>query len=245
PSRSSYCGASDSVGFTVATSVAGQTMTAVVTQMQADAASNVINKGLPVDNLLSALGNAVFPAASSINARYNLTVAPSISIGSLSNDGRPQSEAQTLEQLIAAKPASAVALPSPNGTLTLGLGSGDFRNLRVAFTGTSNATSGTVQFYECDLNSALTIASNCSATATGTYSIGTVNGARVLRFAGHAPTVMSTTRVYVEVQNAPTVATGNWVYQASENKLDMASAFSIQNRLNPAAWAAMKTQLGL
>jgi hypothetical protein len=245
PSRSTYCGGSESVGFTVASSVAGRTMTAVVTEMQADPATNVINNGLSITNLATALDTAVFPADSNINARFNLTVAPAIFINSLTTDGRPQAEAQTLEQLIAAKPAGAVNLANAGGSLTLGLGSGNFKNLRVAFTGTTNATSGTVQFYECDLDSAQAVASNCVAKETGTYAISAVQGARVMRFAGHAPTVMNHTRVYAEVQNAPTVAAGNWVYQAREPKTETASALSIQKRLNPTAWNAMKTQLGL
>ena len=245
PSRSNYCGASASVGFTVATSIAGKTMTAVVTEIQADPASNVINNGVSVTNLVNALGNAVFPAGSSINARHNLTLLPTVTINSLSTDGRPQSEAQTLEQLIAAKPAAAALVPAPTGSLTLGLGSGNLRNLRVAFSGTSSATTGTVQYYECDLDSTLAIASNCAATTTGTYAIATVNGARVMRFAGHAPTVVNYDPVYAEVQNAPTVAAGNWVYRGRENKIDFTSASSVQERLNATAWAAMKTQLGL
>lgn len=245
PSRSTYCGASESVGFTAPTSIAGRSMAEVISEMQADPASNVINNGMSVANLIAALGTAVFPAGSSINTRHNLTLAPSVMINSLNTDGRPQSEAQTLEQLIAAKPAAAVTLPSPNGTLTLGLGSGNFRNLRVAFAGTTNATSGTVQFYECDLNSTQSVASNCAATQTGTYAIGTVHGVRVMRFAGHAPTVMNHTRVYAEVQNAPAVIDGSWVFQARENKTDVDSSVSIQKRLNPTAWAAIKPQLGL
>ncbi len=245
PSRSTYCGGTESVGFTVASSVAGHTMTAVVTEMQTDPASNVINNGLAINNLVTALGTAVFPADSNVNARVNLTLAPAVFINSLNTDGRPQAEAQTLEQLIAAKPAASVNLTNGGGSLTLGLGSGNFKNLRVAFTGTTNATSGTVQFYECDLDSAQAVASNCVAKETGTYAIATVNGARVMRLAGHAATVMNHTRVYAEVQNAPTVASGNWVYQAREPKNDTTSAFSIQKRLNPTAWNAMKTQLGL
>lgn len=245
PSRSNYCGASESVGFTVPTSIAGKTMTAVVTEMQADQGSNVINNGVSVTNLVNALGNAVFPAGSSINARHTLTVSPTVTINSLNSDGRPQSEAQTLEQLIAAKPASGALLPTPNGSLNMGLGSGNFRNLRVAFNGITSPTTGTVQYYECDLDSTQSIASSCAATTTGTYTISTVNGARVMRFAGHAPTVATYEQVYAEVQNAPTVASGNWVYRARENKLDSTSAFSVQKRLNATAWAAMKLQLGL
>lgn len=245
PSRSTYCGASESVGFTVPTAIDGRSMVAVVTEMQADPATNIVNNGLAVANLVTALGGTVFPAGSGINARFNLNLVPSISINSLSTDGRPQSEAQSLEDLIAAKPASAVILPSAYGTLTLGLGSGNSTNLRVAFTGVTNATSGTVQFYECALDSAQSNPSNCVAMQAGTYAIGSVNGSRVMRFAGHAPTVMNHSRVYAEVQNAPTVATGNWVYQAREDKADTNSAFSVQKRLNPTAWGAMKAQLGL
>ena len=56
---------------------------------------------------------------------------------------------------------------------------------------------------------------------------------------------MSNNRVYVEVQNAPTVATGNWVYQARESKMDTTWAFNVSQRLNATAWAAMKAQLKL
>jgi hypothetical protein len=205
----------------------------------------VINNGVSVQQLGADLGDAVFPAGSRINRRHTYTIGSNIMINSLSGDGRPQTEAQTLEQLIASKPAARATPPNAGGTLTLGLGSGDFRNLRVAFTGTTNATSGSVQYYECNLDSTLTTAANCAATVSGTYSIATVNGVRVMRFAGHPPTVMNHDRVYVEVQNAPTVATGNWVYQARESKMDPASAMSAQQRLNSTAWLAMKAKLGL
>lgn len=101
-----------------------------------------------------------------------------------------------------------------------------------------------MQYYECDLNTQF-IASNCVLTTTGTYSIATVNGARVIRFAGHTPTSMTNERVCVEVQNAPTVAAGNWIYQARESKMDLASALNVSQRLNATAWAAMKAQLKL
>jgi hypothetical protein len=245
PNRSSYCETSDSVGFATSTDISGRTMVSVVADMQADPASNVINNGVSVEQLGADLGDAVFPAGSRINRRTTLNLASSIFISSLTGDGRPQAEAQTLEQLIAVKPASAVAVPDPAGSLTLGLGSGNLRNLRVAFTGTTDASSGTVQFYECGLDSTQSIASNCAATVPGTYSIATVNGARVMRFAGAPANAMNHNRVYVEVQNAPTVATGAWVYQARESKTDPASALSTQQRLNSTAWLAMKARLGL
>ena len=245
PSRSTYCGASQSVGFTVPASIEGRTMSDVVTEMQADPTTNVVNNGVPTNNLLAALGAAVFPAGSAIDTRYTLNVNPGILINSVSGDDRPQSEAQSLEQLIATKSVSNVTLPAPSGSLTLGLGSGNFRNLRVAFTGATSDRTGTVQFYECDLDTTQSIATNCAATQTGTYAISTMNGVRVMRFAGHPLTVMNHTRVYVEVQNAPGVAEGNWVYQARESKRDIATASALHQRLSATAWTAMKALLGL
>ena len=220
-------------------------MVSVIADMQLDPATNVINNGLSVQELGADLGSAAFPAGSRINQRTSLTLAPSITISSLTTDGRPQSEAQTLEQLIAAKPASGVTLPSASHSLGLGLGSGPLKHVRAAFTGVTSATAGTVQFYECDLDTTQSVASNCAASDTGTYSITTANGSRVMRFNGAPANVMNHNRVYVEVQNAPTVATGNWVYQARESKMDTTWAFNVSQRLNATAWAAMKAQLKL
>jgi hypothetical protein len=106
-----------------------------------------------------------------------------------------------------------------------------------------------VQFYECDLNAAQTVASNCATTQSGTYKIETVNGVRVMRFAGHAETTMTNTRLYVEVkasQQTNGVTTGDWVYQAREAKPGAnAENVSISNRLGAEAWQGMKTQLGI
>ena len=219
-------------------------MVRVIADMQADPASNVVNNGLSLQQLGADLGSATFPSGSRINHRTTMSLAPSLFINSLSGDGRPQNEAQSLEELIATKPAAGVNLPAPGGSLTLGAGSSSSKNLRVAFNGVTNATSGSVQFYECDLDSSQA-ASNCAATVTGSYAIASVNGVRVMRFAGYPATVANNNRVYVEVQNAPMVATGNWVYQARESKMDPAMASRTQERLNPAAWAAMRAQLSL
>ena len=244
PNRSTYCDGSESIGFSTSSDISGMSMVRVIADMQLDSASNTINNGVPVEQLGADLGSTAFPAGSRINHRTTMSLAPSLSINSLTGDGRPQNEAQTLEDLIAAKPASGVTLPSPGGSLSLGIGSSPVKNLRVAFTGTTDGTSGTVQFYECDLNSSQTV-SNCAATVNGSYAITTINGARVMRFSGHPATASSTNRLYVEVQNTPTVATGNWVYQARETKMEIARASSKQERLNAVAWAAMRTQLGL
>ena len=117
------------------------------------------------------------------------------------------------------------------------------RNLRVAFTNGTAADSGPVQYYGCDLNTAQTVVSNCAAIATGTYSISTVNGVRVMRFAGHPATVMNHTRGYAEVDWGGT--NGKWVYVFRENKPTQTARAAIANRLDATAWAAMKAQLGI
>lgn len=245
PHRSTFCNASNSVGFFVPSDISGQTMGSVVTTLQTDSVSNVINNGVATTGLLAALGATTYPPGSAIRARTGLNLTQPIFINSLNTDGRPQSEATTLEQLIAAKPSSGVKLATASGSLSLGLSSGELKNLRVAFTGATSPIAGTVQFYDCDLNSAQTVPSNCVAAQTGTYTISIVGGKRVMRFAGHPETVMNHTRLYVEVTDAPSVIGGNWVFQAREMKPSAAANQSSPKRLNPTAWAAMKTQLGI
>lgn len=248
PSRSVFCNARSSYSYSVDSSVADQPMADVITQQQSSPA-NIFNAGASPSALISAVGAARFPAGSKVQFHTSANATRPIFINSLNTDGRPQAEATTLEQLIASKPSAAVNLANAAGTLTLGLGSGNLKNLRVAFTGTTDATKGSVQFYECDLNEAQTVASSCVATRAGTYAIETVFGSRVMRFTGHAPTVMNHTRLYVEVrasQQANSVVEGNWIYQARESKPGgHAENVSTSNRLNTEAWQGLKTQLGL
>ncbi len=245
PSRTTFCNAQDSVGFSVPTDIAGTSMVSLVNAMQTDGATNTINNGLTTTNLLTALGTATFPTGSATTLRTTLNVTQPIFINSLNTDGFSQATTGTLEQLIANRPASGVNLPNVGTSFTLGLGSGNLKNLRAAFTGVTNTTTGTVQFYECDLNAALTIASNCATTTAGTYTISTVHGARVMRFAGHAPTVMNHTRGFAEVKNVPSVIGGDWVFIVRETKTDVDSNLSKTKRLNATAFAAMRTKLGI
>lgn len=244
PYRLTFCNSEHSLVYHGAiTDIGGQSMADVVTQFQGRV-GNSINNGVATAGLLGALGNASFPAGSQSLTRIAVKVNSAIYISNLYNDGRPQAEATTLDQLVAAKPASGVNLASGGGTISLGITSSALKNLRVAFTGASSATAGTVQFYECDLNSAQTVVSNCTTLSTGTYEISTVNGVRVMRFAGHPATVMDHTRVYAEVKWGG--ANGDWVYQAREPKSAIALGRSSRSeRLNANAWSAMKAQLGL
>lgn len=243
PNRTTFCGAQAQVGFSVREDVDTQGMAAVVTALHADDSTNTINNGISTTALLAALGNTVFPTGSRVNTRHNVALTQPLVINNIAADARPTSET-TLEQTIAGRPAASVVLATGAGTLGLGQSTSPQRALRVAFTGTTSPTAGTVQFYECDLSSAQAL-SNCTTAQTGTYSISTEHGTRVLRFAGHAPTIMTNTRAYVEVKDAPTVVSGSRVFQARENKPDAQANYSVSRRLNNTAWTAMRGQLGL
>lgn len=248
PARSVFCNARVSYGFSAETPVDGQTMADVVTQMQS-LTGNTINAGVSTTNLLAALGSAKFPEGSKRLESQSLNVTQPLYINNINTDAQVSSSVTTLEQLIAARPTSGVALPGTGGTLGLGLGSGEFKNLRVAFASTIDASSGTVQFYECDLDAAQAVASNCAATQTGTYAIETINGVRAIRFAGHAETVMSQTRLFAEVklsQQTRAFTATDRVYVVRQDKPGRtANASAPSARINGAAWVAMKTQLGL
>jgi hypothetical protein len=245
PTRSTFCNVSKSVGYRTLQNIEGRAMGAVVTELQSDPL-NFISPGA---NLVADLGSAVFPTDSRISVRTGVTLSQPIYINSINTDGRPQEEATTLEQLIAAKPAAGVNLPSGSGSLGLGLGTGEFKNQRVAFTGVTTPTSGTVQFYECDLDATLDIISNCVTTTTGTYAIQTLHGARAMSFAGNPETIMNNTRLYVEVkagnQANSVIGGGDWVFYARQMKPDVKSNLSVVKRLDGTAWWSMKGQLGL
>ena len=239
PSRDTFCNVSKSVGFPVFADIAGQSMADVVTAMQADTRTNTINNGISTTNLLAALGTATFPAGSTTRVRTNVSLSQPIFINNTNSDYRPQAEATTLVQLIAAKPASGVNLATAAGSLSLGLSTSALRNLRVAFTGTTDATTGTVQFYDCDLNAA-----DCTATQPGTYAISTVYGVRVMRFTGHAPTTFSNQEnLYAELKSASTGL--DYVFRARQAKPTFTASFGSNKRLNGTAWTEMKKQLGL
>ncbi|MGB3066970.1 MAG: hypothetical protein WBC18_00400 [Ottowia sp.] len=242
PSRSTYCGGEVSVGYNRQEPVANQAMADVLNALKADAA-NFSTPAEPTAALLGALGSAKFPAGSNVTRRTNMAVQQSIYINALANDGRPQAEATTLEQLITAKPVSNVKLPASGGTLTLGITSSELRNQRVAFGAATSPTTGEVQYYECDLSADQTSSFNCAAAGTGTYSISTISGVRVIRFANQLPSIMNHTRVYAEVDWGG--ANGKWIYQARETKPDVNSLSTNSARLNAAAWQGIKGQLGL
>lgn len=244
PSRRTYCNTQQSAGFTVSSDVAGQTMASVVTSMQADPSTNVINNALPTASLLAALGSATFPANAFIDQHTKLNLAQALYIDDIDADAQAATTT-SLEQLIASKPSAAVKLVKGGGTLGLGRADSQTSTLRVSFSGATSPIAGVAQFYRCDNDNA-----NCVATQTGTYAISTVNGVRVLRYSGNAPTIMDNTRLHVEVAQGVSGLTdgplsGPRVFMAREDKATVAFNQSMSKRLNSTAWAALKSKLGI
>ena len=243
PNRSISCGAQVGLAYrTPPVALADRAMAEVAAEMAA-APGNTLNNGNGSASALArALGDGKFPAGSARTTRYGLSLTTPMFINSLSTDARSQSVATTLPQLIDAYQASRVNLSNGSGSLSLGVIENANRNLRVAFTAAA-ADSGSVQYYACDLNDAQTVVSNCAATDTGTYAISTINGARVMQFAGHVVTSMNHTRGYAEVDWGG--ANGKWLYVYRQLKPAQNYRLGSSNRLNAAAWAALKTQVGI
>lgn len=243
PSRRTFCSTERSVSYrTAPVDLAGKPMAEIINQLQADPATNFINKGVPTGALLSAVGAATFPAGAQLQKNTALVLEQPLFVSDTRTQARPQAEATTLEQLVAAKPASGVNLATSAGSLSLGFSTTTLRNLRVAFTGTTSASEGTVQYYDCDL-SVTDVASNCTANSTGSYRIDTVNGVRVMRFAGLPPTPASDqNNFYAEVKGT---ATGDYIFRVRQAKPTLALASSVTHLLNATAWQALKAQLGL
>ena len=127
----------------------------------------------------------------------------------------------------------------------MGLGSAEDKVLRVAFAATTSPTSGTVQFYECDFNAAQNTIANCIATQAGNYTITTLDGVRVLRYAGNPETVMNHHRLHAEVASVTGLPTsGPRVFVVRENNPAVPNPTQTK-RLNAAAWAAMRAVLGI
>ena len=243
PSRSSNCDATVSlVSRGTPQDVSGKAMADVVTAQQSNP-YNTINAGVATEGLIAALGNASFPAESVIRDRSSVTLGSYISIPDVrSNAGYAinQSFATTLDQLLAAAQASGANLATSDGMLPMGtVGAQSWRS---TITGSTSPTTGTVQHYVCDYNSSTRTRSNCVPIGTGTYTITTEKGTRLMRISGQRPTV-GTTLLFTELEQS---TTGKWVFQALETKPDLASRISgTASRLNGPGWAAMKTQLGI
>lgn len=247
PSRSVSCESRVSIGYSVSSSVAGQSMADLVTRWQGEASNSINTGGASTTNLLAALGNTAFPAGSSEQKRTNVILVPGLMVDNVYTRAVSQTRTTTLAGLPAAFPIASVNLAVGTTSLSLGAGATPDKNMRVAFGAASSPTSGATQYYQCDLDAAGNVASpaNCVATVTGTYSIETIHGAPVMRFQGAPATTSNMTYdvVYTEIDWGGT--NRRWVYRAHEQKPALSARANTTNRLNGPAWAAMKAQLGI
>lgn len=249
PSRSVYCGTSVAITINQSTPVTG-TLADLVSNWQGRGALNRINNdGTSTANLLGALGSAALPAGAEETHRRALTLSSDIVITDTWTRAITQADGRdTLSGVVAhyavASVDTSTGTNAGNTTLSMGLGSTDMKTMRVAF-GAGNAA----HYYECDLATPggnFANPPNCQTTTTGTYSIVTVNGAQIMRFAGH-PAVDASIGydvVYTQIDwgGGPP---NRWVYRAHATKPDYQNRFAQSLRLNGAAWSAFKTQLGL
>ncbi len=245
PYRTTTCDANTSLASRGAPQdIAGKAMADVVTAQQSNS-NNTINAGMSTGGLIGALGNATFPAGSAIRNRTSVTLGSYINIPDVRSGfgyAISQSSVTTLEQLLAGAQASGANLANATGMLPMGtVGNQSWRS---TVTGATSPTSGTVQHYVCDYNTSTQTRSNCVPIGTGTYTITTQSGTRLMRVTGQQRPTAGQTLLFTEVDwGGPS---GKWVYQALETKPDLASRVSgTASRLNGPAWAAMKSQLGI
>ncbi len=91
-------------------------MSSVLSALYDDPATNVINFGIPNGALLAMTGAATFAQGSEVKSRATLNLNRPIFIANINNDVRPQAEATTPDQLVAAKTAAKVNLATSSGT---------------------------------------------------------------------------------------------------------------------------------
>jgi len=230
PSRSDYCGDSTrSVGYVVASDIAGRRMAEVVAEMQSQDGNTIFG----VDPASAfADPDATFPAGAQLRDRRGVDVAQPYTINNIDTDGYGFT---TLEAFIAGSPAASVNLGTGAGTRSLGLYDLDHL-LRFAVVGGSE-----VQYYRCDTNRpTYTAIGNCVAIATGRWELVTQSGVRIVELRDlpqPAVPAVSNTRAYAEYDGQ--------VYQVRRTRPEPQFNMSFQRRLNGVAWEAMKSQLGL
>lgn len=181
----------------------------------------------------SVLGDARFPAGS--YTRVSVSVQNDNSPIYINNAATDRFGFNTLEQLIASRPASNVNLATAAGT-TGGMGLLDEgHTLRVAF-----VDDKTAQYYSCKATApAYTDPSDCTTLSQTGYTVDTQNGVKVLTFANF-PAITGqagVSRGYAEYD-------GKVAYYrrpAPITKMDDAVTYSI--RLNEVAWNAIKSTL--
>ena len=236
PNRSNNCNGTFYSFSLPAHSVAGQKMADVVSSLP-NGSETLNAEGIPwMRNIWidpASLGTATFPTGSTLSTIVSIRTQMPRFIRDASADRI--GNFPHLNALIAARPASSVDLASATGTIG-GMGAVDANHsIRAAFIDSSN-----IQFYKCeaDPNTYLNPRS-CTELGTSAFTIETIGSAKVLTLSSHVQTSSPTLRGYAEYNSGVyTTHQGRPLTQDSQ-------ALSYVQLLNGAAWAGMKSALGL
>lgn len=246
PQRSDYCGASKSESRDATESIAGRRMADVIAQIRAFPLPD--NDGLPTSfgPAPALLGEAVFPAASTLSIRqqvqdvgttdrYGLTdkpgVQPSFEHAATLGDLKRMS-GNWVDPAIVPSSANTVFigdLPTPQTNPAFR----PWKRYRVGF----NPSNDAVRFFSCDNRIADNVSINCTAVGDGSSAITTRADSRMLRFTAGYPAALSAElkRVRLFVERDGVVFGGYTDLQRTVH----------QQRLNTPAWIALRDQLGI
>lgn len=234
PTRSAYCaGGQQTVGATLVTDISGKSMGDTLRSMQAATdGSNTVNMSPAL------VDGMTFPTGSALYTRRNLQLGNTIWVNNLNSTSEVLSGTNNanIEAMIKSRQQAAVKLAPKANTGILWLGFTEDLNhyLYGAFT---DEVSG-VQYYSC------TIANNTSDTCVeagkGSFKIVTINGVRLIQFAGQ-PKPLAASEINYTVgyaEYAPGV-------MARYRQVRPDAATSISARLNGTAADALRKAVGL
>jgi len=236
PSRSAYCGGGQtSAGFTLETDVSGKSMGDTLRTMQAATnGSNTVN----MDPTL--VDGKTFPTGSTLRVRTGVNLGDVIYINNLNSTSEILSGTNyaNVETFIKARQKANVKLaPQANSGLTwLGFTEDANHWLAGAF---SDETSG-VQYYSCTFNATTNNYDTCAEAGTGTFSVVTQNGARLIKFAGQPKPVDAINYTVGYGEYAPNVMARYRI-----NKPTGTHAVTQSQRLNGTAGDALRKAVGL
>lgn len=229
PYRSNFCGAGlPQLSYsTDLTDVSGQKMSDVITKLQAATdGSNTLN----LDPSL--VGSATFPTGSTLQTYNNFDIGRAIWINNLNSANEVLPRFTSLEAFIASRLTANVVLNPASGITWIGY-TGDLNHwLAASFTDTKSQA----QYYSCTFNATTNTFTTCAPAGTGTFSIVTVNGSRLIQFQGQPAPVASVTY---------TVGYGEYNGIVARYRQANPSQTATTRRLNGTGWQALKTALGI
>ena len=236
PARTSVCdGDILYYGFSLpAEDVSGRSMAEVIMNMQTG--SSVLNAAqIPYSPTIeidpSVLGNATFPQGSAIITAVSAQLNQPRFINDTTTD--VIGNFPTVEAMIAGVPNSGVVLATSRGTIG-GLGMySPTQQMRGAFVDGS-----TLAIYRCDVD-ANTYANprNCTHLQDTQYTIKTIGGVKLIELANLPGT--GQLRGYAEYNGRV------YIYRQERPFTQPEQALNYAQRLNGAAWTALRTHLGL